>query len=954
MKKLLLLLLLLSNVGWAQLYQGPASGSVTNGVIVSTGSYLNNLSGDPINPYVRKKLRNKINFKPYSDELNTVAPKAPAGSNYMNDPLAGLQTDAPDPTVFKSFQGFSDPGSYIPPDLYLAVGPTHVIGVDNGRFRIWDKEGRLIKTISADAWFGTTVSGVGAFDPKVIYDHYAKRWVMVWLDQNDAALRGNYLVSVSTDSIPLGTWYNYALPSTLNGTTNSNSWGDYQGVGFDNQAVYLTSNQFAFGGNFQGSKIRIINKTDLYANNAGPVNWKDLWDIREPSSSQRTFGARPSISYTSGSEYYLLVPSPFSTGTFVTLYKITNPLTSPVMTAVNVPVTQYVGPPSANQLGGSTMLIEAGGVGFKFEPIYKNGFIWAVHSVQNSSFTSYSSVRYMKINTTTNASVEDVAMGANGYWHFYPALAVDKDNNVAITYSRSGTTEYIGGFYTSRLSTDPAGLSGSKLVQAGKANYVKDFGGGRNRWGDYSGIWLDPSDQNNFWMLTEYAESPVNTWGAWVTGVRLVPFTGAKLFPDKDSLDFGVRELTYPSDTLMLTITSQGSDTLQISSIQIPNAQYQLLTAVSYPIKLGYNQTKDLKFRFIPTVASANRDSITISSNDSQKPQRRILVKSKGFFINPSLAGTIYGITGSQSNGAFISVNKTTGSGSLIGLSGYTDITGISIRPSDNIMFGVTAGGTSSRLVRVNSTQGDAYSYKDIPIGGIRTIAFDVNNDLYCATQAGLLYKYNIQTNDTHYVGNTAITSLYSIAINPINGQLWGVAVNNKIFKINKTTAASNQVGVPGFSITPSITFNHLGKLYGTSGLGVQVAALISYDTATGVATQIGTTGFPALNAIVISQQTVGIENISSEIPAAYNLMQNYPNPFNPVTNIKFDVPKSDVVYLSVFDALGREVAVLVNERLNAGVYSYKFNSAGIPSGVYYYRLKTSDYSSVKRMVVLK
>jgi len=953
MKKILFLLLVISNVGWAQLYQGPASGSVPGGVIVTTGASFDMYTGDKLSPYVRRKLRNKINFKPYPDYLNKVAPKAPEGLNYMNDPLAGNQTDSPDPTIFKSFQGFLDPGSYIPPDLYMAVGPTHVIGVDNGRFRIWDKEGRLVKTISADAWYSSTLSVVSAFDPKVQYDHIAKRWIMVWLDQDDATSRGNYMVSVSADSIPLGTWYNYALPSNVNGTTNSNSWGDYQGVGFDDQAVYLTSNQFAFGGSFQGTRIRIISKADLYSNTAGPVHWKDLWDIREPNSFGNTFGARPTIMYSTSSEYYLLVQSPFSTGTFVTLYKITNPVTNPVMTAVNVPVTQYSGPPSASQLGGG-MAIESGGSNFQYEPVYKNGFLWAVHSVRNASFTTYSSVSYLKINTSTNSTVEDVSMGANGFWHFYPALSVDKDNNLAITYSRSGTNEYIGAFYTSRLSTDPPGLSGSKLLQAGKTNYVKDFGGGRNRWGDYTGIWLDPSDQNNFWMLTEYAEAPANTWAAWVSGVRLIPFTGAKLFADKDSMDFGVRELTFPSDTLTLTLTSQGQDTLVVSNLQLPNSQYQLLTSVTYPFKLGYNQTKDLKFRFVPNVPQTNRDSLTILSNDSQKPQRRVILKSKGFFINPSIAGTIYGITGSQSSGAFISINKSTGAGTLIGLSGFSDITGISIRPSDNIIFGVTASSPTSRLVRVNASQGDAYAYKEIPITGIRTIAFDVNNDLYCATQNGLLYRYNVQTNDTQFVGNTSISSLYSITINPINGQLWGLALNNKIYRINKTTGASIQIGVPGFTITPSITFNHLGKLYGTSGLGVQVCSLISYDTATGTGGLIGSTGFTALNSIAISQQTVGIENISNEVPKEFDLHQNYPNPFNPLTNIKFDVPRSDFVYLSVYDALGREIAVLVNERLSPGIYNYKFNASNFASGVYYYRIKTSDFSSVKRMAVIK
>ena len=72
------------------------------------------------------------------------------------------------------------------------------------------------------------------------------------------------------------------------------------------------------------------------------------------------------------------------------------------------------------------------------------------------------------------------------------------------------------------------------------------------------------------------------------------------------------------------------------------------------------------------------------------------------------------------------------------------------------------------------------------------------------------------------------------------------------------------------------------------------------------------------------------------------------------MTNIKFDVPRSDFVYLSVYDALGREIAVLVNERLSPGIYNYKFNASNFASGVYYYRIKTSDFSSVKRMAVIK
>lgn len=955
MKNILILIALLISINaYSQLYQGPAEGSVPSGVIVSTENFGDNLSGDNISPFVRKPLRNKIPFKPYSDDLNKVLPSAEEGSNYFNDPRSETE-DGPDPIIFKSYQGFLDPGSYIPPDQYIAAGPTHIIGTDNGRIRIWDKNGRIIKTISANAWFGSALSGVGAFDPKVVYDHFAKRWVMVWLDQEDNPARGYFLISVSDDSIPIGTWYNWAIPSTVNGTTYTGSWGDYQGVGFDNQALYLTANQFVFGGNFQGTRIRIIPKTNLYSNTAGILSWFDLWDIREPSSNSRTFGTRPSIMYSPSSEYYLLCQSPFQTGTFVVLYKISNPTTNPTMTATNIPVTTYYSPPQASQLGGSSTAIETGGNSFKFEPVFRNGYLWAVHSVRNPEFTGYSSLRYLKINTSTSAVAEDAVMGAEGFWFFYPSLTVDKDQNVAITYSRSSNNEYIGAFYTSRLNTDPPNtLSGSRLIQSGKANYVKTFGSGRNRWGDYSGIWLDPTDQNNFWAISQYAETPANTWAAWVAGIRLIPFSGAKIFTDKDSLNFGTYEVSFSSDTLKFNISSIGEDTLYISNIQSSSQQFQIITPLNFPVKIGYNQSKEIKVRFLPSIHGISNDSISIFSNDLMNPQKKIKVTGKGFIINPATAGVIYGITGNQSNGALITINKNTGSGNTVGLSGFSDITSISIRPSDYAIYGVTAGGTTSRLVRINASLGDAYYYKDIPIGGIRNIAFDINNDVYCATQSGLLYKYNIVSNDTLFIGNTNINNLYGIAINPINGQLWGISLLNKIYKINKATGTSSEVGTPGFNLTASISFNHTGKLYGTYGLGVQQGNLVLYDTVTGIANLLGNTGYQALNSIAISQQTVGIENISNEIPQKHNLNQNYPNPFNPVTNIKFDIPKGDFVNITVYDALGRTISVLVNENLKAGSYNFTFEGSKLSSGIYYYRMIAGNYNSVRKMLLIK
>ena len=89
-------------------------------------------------------------------------------------------------------------------------------------------------------------------------------------------------------------------------------------------------------------------------------------------------------------------------------------------------------------------------------------------------------------------------------------------------------------------------------------------------------------------------------------------------------------------------------------------------------------------------------------------------------------------------------------------------------------------------------------------------------------------------------------------------------------------------------------------------------------------------------------------------LPSRFDLSQNYPNPFNPTTTIKYELPKSSEVTLSVYDVLGREVAVLVNEGRNAGVHEVKFDGSGFASGVYFYRLRAGDFVQTKRFVLLK
>jgi hypothetical protein len=98
----------------------------------------------------------------------------------------------------------------------------------------------------------------------------------------------------------------------------------------------------------------------------------------------------------------------------------------------------------------------------------------------------------------------------------------------------------------------------------------------------------------------------------------------------------------------------------------------------------------------------------------------------------------------------------------------------------------------------------------------------------------------------------------------------------------------------------------------------------------------------------------VGNNNQASELPKTFSLSQNYPNPFNPVTQIKYTVPKTSMVKMIIYDAIGREVITLVNDVKVPGNYSVPFDASNLASGVYFYKMETSDFTDVKKMVVLK
>ncbi|MBE0572402.1 MAG: T9SS type A sorting domain-containing protein [Ignavibacteriaceae bacterium] len=100
--------------------------------------------------------------------------------------------------------------------------------------------------------------------------------------------------------------------------------------------------------------------------------------------------------------------------------------------------------------------------------------------------------------------------------------------------------------------------------------------------------------------------------------------------------------------------------------------------------------------------------------------------------------------------------------------------------------------------------------------------------------------------------------------------------------------------------------------------------------------------------------QKISIPESNHNNKIDYQLEQNYPNPFNPITKISYSLPVSDQVTLKIFDTLGKEVAILLNEHKEAGIYTIEFDASNLASGIYFYRIQIGSYTSIRKLALLK
>jgi hypothetical protein len=182
-----------------------------------------------------------------------------------------------------------------------------------------------------------------------------------------------------------------------------------------------------------------------------------------------------------------------------------------------------------------------------------------------------------------------------------------------------------------------------------------------------------------------------------------------------------------------------------------------------------------------------------------------------------------------------------------------------------------------------------------------------------------------------------------------------GAPINSSSVSISTIVDAYGTMTIPGgasyealrireeltISGMTSVSYSFVSK----NGAQVNVNAVDSNPPSSGTIVVDGTTFYDGL--------TTSVEQVSN-YPADYTLSQNYPNPFNPTTNIEYSIPEASFVELKVYDILGNEIATLVNEEQDAGVYRADFDAAGLTSGLYITRITAGNFTDTIKMTLLK
>ncbi len=397
------------------------------------------------------------------------------------------------------------PGASTPPDTNGAVGPNHLLLATNGTVRIHDRTGALLSSVSLAAfWSGLGVSDM--FDPRSIFDPHNQRFIMITCAHRRSAA-SSMLFAVSATDDPTGTWHQWQFDADAANI----DWVDYGNLGFTANEITFSGNMFTIAAdNFSGSTFWRINTASALDGGAltmeqffsagvgGTVVPVATYDASETTQymvrvgSANIFGVgRINVMRIGGSiGSSSIVPSPASA----------------------LGDSWSVSLPDAPQLGSASR-IETNDNRI-LSAVYQDGSIWACHTVALPAMApNHTAAKWWEITPATGDAVQSGVLEdpTGQQFYYFPALTVNETGVMGLGCSGSAATEYVSTYYAWRDPGLPDGLlTGVQQYHAGVGPYTGP------RWGDYSGVYLDPVDGESIWVLQQYAETS-NQWGIqWV------------------------------------------------------------------------------------------------------------------------------------------------------------------------------------------------------------------------------------------------------------------------------------------------------------------------------------------------------------------------------------------------------------------------------------------------------
>ena len=465
----------------------------------------------------------------------------------LERPFAPIQPNVPSPTPVQGFQGLDDIAMVdslyiiIPPDLGGAVGPSKVMSSHNNNYRIFDKAtGTVLSTVGTATFWAPVVAvaeRASLTDPRTMYDPYNNRWIAVMQTVTTGA--GKLLIGVSQTSDPSGAWYLYNF--------NTAFTVDFPNVGFNKNWIAININRYSNAGAFQRGLMFVVSSP---AAMAGTLTAGTTFT----ATAGTGFCAAPVLTYSATQESLFVVTHLSSTAATYQVGAITGTPTAPVYTAsVSGTLTRPGGAwvqPTGNQqpqaaplagvsaCGATPCAIESQDSQIRTYPVYRpsateGGNIYYAQTINlpSTGFT-HTAIQWTKLRTgvtfgsfSDGGRIEDATATSTNGGKFYDngSIAVNSIGDILVGFTQFSSAAYPSAAYAYHDHNDAAGTMRDPIVtKAGEDYYHKTFSTatGRNRWGDYGTVQVDPSDDLSIWSLQEYAKARTATADDGNTGAN--------------------------------------------------------------------------------------------------------------------------------------------------------------------------------------------------------------------------------------------------------------------------------------------------------------------------------------------------------------------------------------------------------------------------------------------------